>query len=74
MEYVKKLEAINLPASLAQPYLTQVLKNSFQSQTALTGPIARGDEKTIRKHLDVIEDDFKLVYESFVNLYRKRAS
>lgn len=74
MEYVKKLEAINLPASLAKPYLTQVLKNSFQSQTALTGPIARGDEKTIRKHLDVIDDDFKLVYESFVNLYRKRAS
>ena len=74
MEYIKKLKEMSLPASMAEPFLKQVLKNSLQSQKALTGPIDRGDEKTIRKHLAVIDDDFKPIYESFVQLCQKRAS
>ena len=73
-EYIKKLKEMSLPASMAEPFLKQVLKNSLQSQKALTGPIDRGDEKTIRKHLAVIDDDFKPIYESFVQLCQKRAS
>lgn len=74
MEYVKKIKGMNLPASLAKPYLTQVLKNSLQSHSALTGPIARGDNQTIQKHLDVLGENFKPLYQSFVQLIREKAS
>lgn len=74
MEYVKKIKEMNLPASLAKPYLSQVLKNSLQSHSALTGPIARGDNQTIQKHLDVLEENFKPLYQSFVQLIREKAS
>jgi predicted short-subunit dehydrogenase-like oxidoreductase (DUF2520 family) len=71
---VKKIKGMNLPASLAKPYLTQVLKNSLQSHSALTGPIARGDNQTIQKHLDVLGENFKPLYQSFVQLIREKAS
>ena len=50
IEYVNKLVGMGLPYNLATPYLSQMLHNSIESSKALTGPINRGDSKTIKKH------------------------
>ena len=39
---------------------------------ALTGPLVRGDEQTLTKHIDALRDDpFATVYQSFVDCYKK---
>ena len=74
MEYTKKLIEIGLPPNLAKPYLTQMLHNSINNQRALTGPIDRGDKKTIKKHLAAIDKEFKEIYNSFVTLKTNQTS
>tara|TARA_B110000003_G_C16643110_1_gene530940 strand:+ start:355 stop:1053 length:699 start_codon:yes stop_codon:yes gene_type:complete len=71
-EYAKVLKKITLPVEIADPYLRQVIKNSLYTTNPLTGPISRGDKITIQKHLKTIDEDFKKVYESFVELIEKR--
>ncbi len=68
MEYAKKLIKMGLSPNLAKPFLTQMLHNSLANQRALTGPIDRGDKKTIKKHLDEIDKDFKTIYNAFLTL------
>ena len=62
----------NLPEEVAYPYLKKVTQNLLQeNEKALTGPLARGDQKTILKHLNALDtDDFKGVYLSFLEYYR----
>ncbi len=72
-EYFRQINKLGLPKELVFPYLKQVVNNSLNQSNALTGPLARGDQKTIQKHLDALsEDDFQEVYEAFVNVYRRR--
>jgi predicted short-subunit dehydrogenase-like oxidoreductase (DUF2520 family) len=71
-EYAKVLKKLSLPVEIADPYLKQVVRNSLYTSNALTGPISRGDKVTIQKHLVSIDEDFKKVYESFVELIEKR--
>ena len=71
-EYSKVLKKLSLPISIADPYLKQVIKNSLYDINALTGPIIRGDTKTIEKHLISIDKDFEPIYRSFVKLIEKR--
>jgi hypothetical protein len=56
------------PAAIAYPYLQQQMLNLMANpQTALTGPLVRGDKMTIEKNLSALQGDaFQKVYESFV--------
>ncbi len=74
IEYSKILKDIDLPSSIAKPYLLQMVRNSVKNERALTGPIIRGDKKTISKHLNVIGEDFIKIYQSFLSLYSKKYS
>jgi 2-dehydropantoate 2-reductase len=66
----------NLPSSIVFPYLQQQTQNLLlESQSALTGPLARNDFLTIEKNLAALEGDpFKQVYESFVSSYQTMKS
>jgi predicted short-subunit dehydrogenase-like oxidoreductase (DUF2520 family) len=63
---------LGIPAKAAVPYLEQVARNlRTDSAHALTGPLARGDKKTIQKNLESLENDpFKKVYEAFVEAHQ----
>ena len=55
------------------PFLNQTLKNIQKDhQHALTGPIARGDDKTTKKHLSELEDipHLQQLYQSFIELHK----
>ena len=62
---------LGVPNAAAIPYLERIAANlKSNPQSALTGPLARGDQQTIRKNLDssraiVIEK----IYQSFVEAY-----
>lgn len=64
---------LNLPVSIAYPYLLQQTKNLLcNPQSALTGPLVRQDTVTIEKNLTALDlDPFQDVYKSFVSCYLK---
>ena len=61
-------EQLQLPPSIALPYLRQVAANLEKTpDTASTGPIARGDRDTIRANLAALAaDPYRDVYVAFV--------
>lgn len=61
----------NIPAAFAKTYLAQQSQNLLNHpEKALTGPLSRGDTKTIQRNLQSLErDPFKLIYESFVTCF-----
>jgi len=63
-----------IPASAAHPYLARTTANLLsEGGAALTGPLARGDETTIRANLEALEGDpFHAVYLAFVRAYEHR--
>lgn len=63
----------NLPIEIVFPYLMQSFKNlQSNPQGALTGPLVRGDNITINKHLFALEgDNFLGIYQSFVDYFQK---
>lgn len=67
-------EKFNLPKDVLLPFLHQTALNlecSRPDQSVLTGPLARNDTATIKRHLDALKDDpFREVYESFVHAHR----
>tara|TARA_B100000315_G_scaffold260919_1_gene327343 strand:- start:4241 stop:4957 length:717 start_codon:yes stop_codon:yes gene_type:complete len=71
--FFEKLESeYALPKEAAYPYLKQISENLIHSQNPLTGPLVRGDEKTISTHLELLEDDpYRQVYEAFVNAFKQ---
>jgi predicted short-subunit dehydrogenase-like oxidoreductase (DUF2520 family) len=65
---------LSLPRSVLYPYLEQVASNLQRSALPLTGPLARGDHRTIERHLEALEGDpFRAVYSSFVAAHRATA-
>ena len=67
-----ELEAtFSIPKQAAYPYLQQITKNLIDNpDSALTGPLARGDHKTIAQNLKALEDDpFQAVYLAFKQAY-----
>ncbi len=62
----------DLPAELAQPFLRQQTENLLADyKSALTGPLVRGDNATLSKHVQALKDDpFGAVYQSFISAYR----
>ena len=66
-------QELKIPATIAEHYLRQQTQNLMtHPQTALTGPLVRGDVLTIEKNLNALEGDpFKEIYESFVRCYNQ---
>jgi hypothetical protein len=62
-----------IPRSIAHSYLNQVTENLLlDPQTALTGPLVRGDQDTVAKNiLALASDPFQDVYQSFVKCYQQ---
>jgi predicted short-subunit dehydrogenase-like oxidoreductase (DUF2520 family) len=60
-----------LGEDVLEPYLRQVLHNFLTSPaTALTGPLARGDQGTIARNLQSLQGDaLQPLYQSFVKFH-----
>jgi len=60
-----------IPASAAHPYLEQMATNvRINPDAALTGPLPRGDMKTVAANLKALEGDaFSAVYAAFVRAF-----
>jgi hypothetical protein len=61
----------NLPKEIVYPYLDRVIENlKSSSANALTGPLARGDYKTIEANLKSLScDPYQKIYQAFVEAY-----
>ena len=62
---------LGVPASAAEVYLQQVLKNTFaQTDTALTGPLARKDIVSVERNLQSLANDpYQQIYQSFLKAH-----
>lgn len=67
---------LNLPDDIAQLYCSQVFENITQDlNTALTGPMTRGDVKTLAKHHASLEGTASgEVYQAMRHLFEQRGS
>jgi hypothetical protein len=70
-------ERFEIPPQAAVPFLSQLTKNLAahpdESQRFFTGPIARGDFRTIDNHLKALEaDPYRAVYEAFIQANGKQ--
>lgn len=63
----------NIPNSIAHPYLKQVTHNLLNNyESALTGPLVRGDQATIEKNLFALDSDpYQAVYKTFIDCYQR---
>lgn len=60
-------ERLGLPRSALFPYLERVADNLQRASDPLTGPLARGDRRTVERHLAALDGDpYRSVYASFV--------
>lgn len=68
---VERFSAMGLPPSTLEPYLQQVVQNFVHDPgSALTGPLSRGDQKTIDRNLAALAGDpLETVYQAFLALY-----
>ncbi len=65
-------QTVGIPDEAAKKYFESLGINLFESASPLTGPIARGDKKTIEMHLDQLKDSpYEDIYKSFVKLAGK---
>ena len=66
-------EKFNIPKESAYPYLQSIAYNLQQdNNSALTGPLARGDKATLALNLKALEgDDFAHVFQAFIDFYNK---
>jgi predicted short-subunit dehydrogenase-like oxidoreductase (DUF2520 family) len=63
-DFERRLE---LPREVLYPYLERVAANLTDVSAPLTGPLARGDQKTIDRHLKTLDEDpYGEVYRAFV--------
>tara|TARA_B100000959_G_C14766193_1_gene535521 strand:+ start:115 stop:846 length:732 start_codon:yes stop_codon:yes gene_type:complete len=59
-----------MPRHVAFPYLEKVTEQLQRDATPLTGPLARGDAKTVQGHLDSLEGEpFQDIYAAFVKTF-----
>lgn len=63
-----------LDKNIATPYMNKIFSNLQNLDDPLTGPLKRGDKKTINTHLQSLENHpFEDVYKSFVKAYNKKS-
>ncbi len=61
-----------LPNRAAHQFLVSISENLIKSNDPLTGPLKRGDAKTIERHLHQLKNSpLEDVYKSFIKLYEK---
>ena len=68
--FIELEEKFNLPKEIAMPYL-QNITNNLQDfpESALSGPLARNDKKTIAANLQALEGDpYQEIYKAFVGI------
>lgn len=65
-------EEFGLPKETAYPYLQQIMQNLIDDpENALTGPLVRGDQKTIEQNIQALANDpLQKIYQSFVDYYQ----
>lgn len=65
-------EKFNTPASMAMPMLEQTCFNlASDYHNALTGPLARNDQKTLNNDLTALKNDpYALVFQAFMHAYQ----
>jgi len=65
-------QSLNLPSDVLMPYLQQVCENFVRTpDSALTGPLVRGDVSTIEQHLDALRGHpLEPVYRSILACYQ----
>jgi predicted short-subunit dehydrogenase-like oxidoreductase (DUF2520 family) len=62
---------LELPRAALYPYLEQTAANLERSAEPLTGPLARGDHRTLERHLAALAGDpFEPIYRSFLIAHR----
>lgn len=63
-------ERFNAPRALLSAYPRRIIDNVLESADgALTGPVARGDTRTIEAHLDALEDcQLRGLYQAFIKV------
>ena len=62
---------LGLDRSYFYPFLEQVARNITTGRASLTGPLARGDDDTVDRHLKALEGDpFEAVYRAFVAAFQ----
>ena len=66
-------QTLNLSPTVGLTFLNQTFLNLAQNpHGALTGPLVRGDQETIKANLAALKDDrFLSVYQSFVALFQQ---
>lgn len=68
-------QSLGIDRALLLPYVNQVSQNTMQSDHAVTGPLVRGDQGTIAKHLNALGDDpLAHVYRAMLNLHQEANS
>lgn len=61
-----------LPSQAAHQFLVSISENLIKSNDPLTGPLKRGDTKTIERHLRQLKNSpLEDVYKSFIKLFEK---
>lgn len=60
---------LGLPRELLAPFLHQVVHNATGSEPLrhFTGPVARGDWRAVRAHLDLLKPEFREDYRNYLN-------
>ncbi|MCJ7801737.1 MAG: DUF2520 domain-containing protein [Candidatus Marinimicrobia bacterium] len=73
-EFFRRLEQeFGINRQMTYPYLNQITKNIQQDNSPLTGPLIRGDKKSLQIHQDcLLNDDFRGIYMAFVEVYQSR--
>ena len=68
-----EMARFDIPWAAAANYVRDIARNASEDpQTALTGPLVRGDTLTVEKNLAALQgDSYQKVYESFVEAYRE---
>lgn len=69
------IQSLGLPPYIVHPYLKRVSQNLIQSpETALTGPLARKDLKTVKANYQSLShDEFQKIYKAFVEVFYPEA-
>ena len=68
---VDRFSEMGLPPYTLEPYLQQVVQNFVRDpHAALTGPLSRGDQQTVERNINSLENDpLQAIYRAFVALY-----
>jgi hypothetical protein len=74
----ERFNSIGLPREILFPYLVRTVQNlltAHKGESVLTGPLKRGDFKTIEKHLTALDGDpLGEIYRAFVETSLSRTS